>query len=264
MLTVTIADLGGKTWRTVKQTLAIGFVLILWQVVPSWGWVDSRTLPPLTDVMQGLVGLVVSGKLFVYALASFKRALSGFVLAILLGIPLGFFMGWFKRVERVFDPVVQLFRNTATLALYPVFLLIFGLGELSKIGIIFWGCLWPILINTIDGVRLIDPILIKSARSMAIPTIPLFTKVILPASIPAIITGLRLSATHSIIVLVAAEILGSDSGLGFLIFEARDSYDAPAMYSGIIILSMLGLLLNYLIVQFEKRVTYWQPKVEDI
>lgn len=99
---------------------------------------------------------------------------------------------------------------------------------------------------------------------MAIPTIPLFTKIILTASIPAIVTELRLSATHSIIVLVAAEILGSDSGLEFLIFEAQDSYDAPAMYSGIIILSMLGLLLNYLIVQFEKRVTYWQPKVEDI
>ncbi len=258
-----VATLGDRSWRTVKQTLVIASVLVLWQLVPSWGWVDYRTLPPLTDVIQGFIELMVSGKLFIYALASFKRAFAGFALAILLGIPLGFFMGWFKRVERVFDPVVQLFRNTATLALYPVFLLIFGLGELSKIGIIFYGCLWPILINTIDGVRLIDPLLIKSARSMAVPVVSLFTKIILPASIPSIITGLRLSATHSIVVLVSAEILGSDSGLGFLIFEARDRYDAPAMYSGIIIISVLGLILNYTIVQFEKLLTYWKPKMDN-
>lgn len=260
MSTVSIAELGDRSWRTVKQTLAIGFVLVLWQVIPSLGWVDHRTLPPLSDVIQGFIELVVSGKLFVYALASFKRALSGFVLSILVAIPLGFLMGWFKRVERVFDPVVQLFRNTATLALYPVFLLIFGLGELSKIGIIFWGCLWPILINTIDGVKLIDPILIKSARSMSVSAFSMFIKVILPAAIPSIITGLRLSATHSIIVLVSAEILGSDSGLGFLIFEARDRYDAPAMYSGIIILSALGLMLNYALVHLEKSLTFWKPK----
>ncbi|MCE5287038.1 MAG: ABC transporter permease [Pelosinus sp.] len=263
MSSIKIVDLGEKSWRIFKQTLAIILVLVLWQVVPSLGWVDHRTLPPLTDVIQGFFELVVSGKLFIYALASFKRAISGFLLAILVGIPLGFLMGWYKRVERMFDPVVQLFRNTATLALYPVFLLVFGLGELSKIGIIFWGCLWPLIINTIDGVRHIDPILIKSARSMSVSALSMFTKVILPASIPSIVTGLRLSATHSIVVLVSAEILGSDSGLGFLIFEAVNAYDAPAMFSGIIILSVLGLSINYAIVHFEKRLLFWKPTAEN-
>jgi len=262
MLSVSLVDLGDKGWRIIKQTLAIGIVLALWQIFPSMGWIDQKILPTLTDVIRSFGELVVSGKLLTYALASFKRALSGFIIAVLLGIPLGFLMGWFKRIERIFDPVVQLFRNTATLALYPVFLLVFGLGELSKIGIIFWGCLWPILINTIDGVRLIDPLLIKSARSMSVSAIFMFSKVILPAAVPSIITGLRLSATHSIIVLVSAEILGSNSGLGFMIFEARNSYDAPTMYSGIIILSALGLALNDLILRLEKRLTHWKPKAE--
>ncbi|WP_371379720.1 ABC transporter permease [Sporomusa aerivorans] len=259
-MNVNIAVLGEKSRRIVKQTLAIFLVLALWQILPSLDWVDPHILPPLSKVIEGFFDLVTSGKLFVYALASFKRAVAGFTLAIIIGIPLGLLMGWNKQVEQIFDPIVQLSRNTATLALYPVFILVFGLGELSKIGIIFWGCVWTIIINTIAGVRLVDPLLIKAARSMAVSGVDMFRKVILPAAIPSIITGLRLSATYSIVVLVSAEILGSNSGLGFLIFEARDNYDAPALYSGIIILSALGLSINYAIVQFEKRLTHWQPQ----
>ncbi|HEY3424830.1 MAG TPA: ABC transporter permease [Negativicutes bacterium] len=253
-----------KWWQFFKKFIAIGSVIVIWQVLPSVGLVDPRSLPPFSDVVLGLIHLIVSGELFDDLLASLQRAMLGFFLSIVVAIPLGVFMGWFKRFERIVDPLIQICRNTATLALYPVFILVFGLGELSKIGIIFWGSIWPILINTIEGVRTVDPILIKSAKSMATPTFSLFGKVILPAAVPSIITGLRISATRSIIILVAAEMLGARAGLGFLIFDARNKYEVPTMYAGILVLIILGMTVSFLIVEFEKYCTKWKGAAEKI
>jgi NitT/TauT family transport system permease protein len=253
-----------KWWQLLKKFITIGSVILLWQVLPSAGLIDSRSLPPFSDVFMGVIHLLVSGELFDDLLASLQRSILGFLLAIIVAIPLGVFMGWFKRFERIVDPLIQICRNTATLALYPVFILIFGLGELSKIGIIFWGSIWPILINTIEGVKRVDPLLIKSARSMATSGFSLFRKVILPAAVPSIIAGMRISATHSIIILVAAEMLGASTGLGFLIFEARNKYEVSTMYAGILVLIILGMTVNYLIVEFEKHCTRWKGTVEKI
>lgn len=246
-----------------KSSAAIAAVMVLWQVLPVSGLIDARSLPPFSDVIVGLVKIIATGELFRHFSASFHRSLLGFVLAICFAIPLGIFMGWFQRFEKIVDPLIQLCRNTATLALYPVFILLFGLGELSKIGIIFWGSIWPILINTIAGVKTVDPLLIKSARSMAVSRFALFLKVILPAAVPSIITGLRISATRSIIILVAAEMLGASAGLGFLIFDARHKYQVEKMYAGIIVLIMLGMSVNYLIVKVENYLTRWNAKGDE-
>jgi NitT/TauT family transport system permease protein len=253
-----------RRWNFFKKTVAIGIVLLLWQVMPGLGYVDTRSLPAFSEVVRSLAELTLSGELLEHAGASFHHTLLGFMLAVAVAIPLGIFMGWFKRVERIADPLVQICRNTATLALYPVFILVFGLGELSKIGIIFWGSVWPILINTIEGVKTVDPLLVKAARSMAISRLALFVRVILPAAVPAIITGLRISATRSIIILVAAEMLGSSAGLGFLIFDSQHKYEVERMYAGILLLIMLGMAVNYLIVRLENYLTRWKGPVENV
>jgi len=253
-----------KNWKVLKKVVAIGCIIVIWQVLPSAGFIDPRSLPAFSDVIKGLLGLILSGELLTHALASFQRSLVGFLVAVLIAIPLGIFMGWFKRVERIVDPLMQICRNTATLALYPVFILIFGLGEVSKIGIIFWGSIWPILINTIEGVKTVDPLLVKAARSMAISRLKLFTNVILPAAAPSILTGLRISATRSLIILVAAEMLGASAGLGFLIFDAQHKYEPEKMYAGILVLIMLGMSLNYLIVKLEHYLTRWKGPAESV
>lgn len=250
-------------WQGFKRVIVIGILIAIWQALPSAGIIDARSLPPFSEVIKGLVQLIVSGELADDLQASLQRSVSGFVLATTVAIPLGFLMGWFKRFERIADPLIQICRNTATLALYPVFILVFGLGELSKIGIIFWGSIWPILINTIEGVRSVEPILIKAAKSMSTPNLTLFRKVIFPAAVPSIITGLRISATRAVVILVAAEMLGAQAGLGFLIFDARNKYEVPTMYAGILILIMLGMTVNYLIVGLEKQVTRWKGNVEE-
>ena len=249
-------------WNLLKRMVAIGLVILIWEILPATGVIDARSLPPFSDVMQGLLSLILSGELAKHALASFHRTLLGFFIAVAIAIPLGIFMGWFKRLEKIVDPLMQICRNTATLALYPVFILVFGLGELSKVGIIFWGSIWPILINTIEGVKTVDPLLIKAARSMAMSRFGLFLHVILPAAVPSIITGLRISATRSIIILVAAEMLGASAGLGFLIFDAQHKYEVEKMYAGIVVLIMLGMSVNYLIVRLEQYLTRWKGTAE--
>lgn len=202
--------------------------------------------------------LIISGSLFENVFVSLKRSAAGFALALLVAIPLGLVIGWFKKFERFIDPLLKIFRQTSALALFPVFILVFGIGETSKIAIIFWGVQWPILISTIEGVKNVDPILIKSARSMGASQFTIFRKVILPSAFPSIITGIRLSATSAILVLIAAEMMGASSGLGYLLYDTQVKYQIPKMYAAIITMSLIGIIVNYTIVAFENRVTKWK------
>jgi NitT/TauT family transport system permease protein len=161
-------------------------------------------------------------------------------------------------VARIFDPILQFLRNLPALALYPLFILLFGLGELSKVAIIMKGTMWPILMNTTEGAKATDPLHIKAARSMGIGHLQLFTKVIFPAAFPFILTGLRLGATRSILLLVGAEMMGADEGLGFLIFDMQHKYEIPEMYAAIIIMVIVGLATNALLVALEKKATKWK------
>lgn len=146
----------------------------------------------------------------------------------------------------------------AALALLPVFVLILGLGETSKISIILYACAWPILLNTVAGVKSVDPLLIKSARSMGLRPVRLFQKVILPAAVPTIFTGIRLAGAYSILVLVAAEMVGAKAGLGYLITYAQFNFRVPDMYAGILTISVLGLLFNQLLVRLARRFSTWR------
>ncbi len=251
-----------KTFQILKdisvKSAAIIVFIILWEIAPRIGLVDKMYLPPFSEVLAAFGKLIISGDLFIHIGSSLKRSLGGLLLAVAIGIPLGIFIGWFKWVEKLLDPLLQVFRNTSTLALFPVFILFFGLGEVSKLAIIFWGTLWATLLSTINGVKSVDSLLIKSARSMSASNFFIFRKIVLPAATPSIITGFRLSASTSILILVAAEMLGSNSGLGFLIFYSEQKYDIAEMYSGILTISILGILINYLIVAFEKRLLVWK------
>jgi len=136
-----------------------------------------------------------------------------------------------------------------------------GLGESSKIAIIFYAASWQILMNTINGVKSVDPIYIKAARSMGVSDFELFTKVILPASIPSIVIGARLGANVSLMVVIAAEMIGAKSGLGFFIQNAEFNFLVPEMYAGVLTLAIVGLTVNYLLVWAEKKMTSWKRDV---
>jgi len=242
----------------VQRSIAIGVLLTVWETFPRLNLVDPTFLPPLSQVLQAWWRLAVSGQLAQHVEASLGRSLSGFGLAIAVAVPLALFIGWYRPVATLLNPVLELFRNTAALALLPVFVLVLGLGETSKVAIILYGCAWPILLNTISGVRTVDPLLVKSARSLGLSPLRLFQKVVLPAAVPTIFTGIRLAGAYSILILIAAELVGAKAGLGYLITYAQFNFDVPDMYAGIITISTIGLVINQLLVVLERRFSTWR------
>jgi NitT/TauT family transport system permease protein len=254
-------DFSRAVWRRLLSVAQgapiIIFFLLAWEFVPriatKLDLFDSTFLPPFSTVMRAFWEIVVDGTLLKHLSISLDRAGAGFLLANAIAIPLGLLIGWFPSVERFLDPVLQTFRQTAAMALFPVFILLFGIGEPSKVILIFWGAQWPILLSTITGVKAVDPLLIKAARSMNASTLQLFFKVVLPAAFPAIFTGVRLAATHSILILIAAEMIGANRGLGYLVYDSQVRFEIPLMYAGIISLSLLGLVVNYVMISIDRR-----------
>ncbi|MBI3226457.1 MAG: ABC transporter permease [Mycolicibacterium cosmeticum] len=245
-------------WAIAKPAVAILAFLAVWETAPRIGLVDKVFLPPFSEVAQTFVELVGNGQLAEHVSASLSRALVGFAIAVVVSIPLGVAIAWYKPVADFLNPILELFRNTAALALLPVFILILGIGETSKIALVVYASAFPILLNTISGVRTVDPLLIRSARSLGLSPIRLFQKVILPASVPTIFTGLRMAAASSILVLIAAEMVGAKAGLGYLITAAQLNFQIPNMYAGIVTIALVGLAFNGVLVAIERRLSRWR------
>lgn len=243
-----------------KRSAAILLFLAIWEIVPRIGLVDSAFLPAFSTVLLSGWGLIQNGQLLTHLQASLIRSLSGFIFAIIIAIPLGLAIGWYPRFSEFLSPLLEVFRNTAALALLPVFILFLGIGESSKIALVTYACTWPILLNTISGVRNVDPLLIKSARTMGLSSIQLFRKVILPAAIPTIFVGVRLAGSFSVLMLIAAEMVGAKAGLGYLINYAQYNFQIPEMFFGIISITTIGLLFNYSLLAIEKRLTAWKTE----
>jgi NitT/TauT family transport system permease protein len=243
------------------RLLAIFIFLLFWELASRFRLVNPVFLPPFTKVMATLFKLANNGELAKHFIISAERSLIGFFLGMLFAIPAGIFIGWFSKFEYFIDPLIQVFRNLSVLALLPVFMLLFGIGEFSKVALIFWGVLWTLLLNTIAGVKSVDAQLVKAARAMATPGPMLFAKVIMPGALPSIVTGIRVSATSSVLVLIAAEMLGANKGLGFAIHYYEGQIRIPEMYSMIVVMALLGLAISYSLIAFEKHVFRWRQRI---
>ncbi|MFI6369512.1 ABC transporter permease [Streptomyces sp. NPDC050546] len=237
------------------RSAAIVALLLLWETAPRLGLVDRTFLPPFSEVARAWWELAADGSLADNARASLVRSFSGFGLAVAVAVPLGLLIGWYRPVADFLGPLLEVFRNTAALALLPVFVLLLGIGETSKISIVLYACTWPILLNTISAVRGVDPTLLKLAKSMDLSAPRLFQKVILPSAVPVVFTGIRLAGAVSILVLVAAEMIGAKAGLGYLINASQYNFAIPQMYAGIVTISAIGVAFNQLLVAVERRLS---------
>ncbi|TCL71810.1 ABC transporter permease [Rhizobium sp. BK251] len=234
----------------------------LWEIAPRLGWLNRIFFPPLSEVCEAWYAMLLDGTLSANIGISLQRAAIGFLLAVVIAVPLGFLMGRYTMFEKVSDLLVQTLRNTSQFALLPVFILLLGIGEASKIAITFYSSIFFLLINTISGVKSVDPLLLKAARSMGTTDLDLFRKVILPASIPSIVSGARLAVKSSIFAVIGAEMLAAKSGLGFLIQQSQLMMETADMYAGILTMTVIGLLVNYLLVWFERWATAWKGSSE--
>ena len=245
-------------WLWFTRSAAILAFLLLWETAPRVGLVDRVFLPPLSEVLVATADLAVGGQLWAHVSASLSRALAGFVVAVAVAVPLGLLIAWYRPVSDLLLPLLELFRNTAALALLPVFVLILGIGEASKVALVVFACTFPILLSTVTGVRTVDPLLVKAAVSLGFGPLALFRKVVLPAAVPSVFTGIRMAGAASILVLVAAEMVGAQSGLGYLINSSQLNFQIHDMYAGILSIALLGVTLNGALVALERRWSRWR------
>ncbi|MER9774156.1 ABC transporter permease [Mesorhizobium sp. M0220] len=255
--------LGGRAGiRFLSRYGALIAFLAIWQVSSSAGWVNTAVLPPINMIVAALWKGLAGGTLLGDIAISLQRAGLAFAAAVLVAIPLGLFMGQVRAVETALDPILQVFRQTSALALYPVFILLLGLGEASKVFVIFWATLFPLLLNTIGGVKQVDPKLLEMARVYGARQLTVFRRVVLPGAVPSIFVGLRLSATTALLLLIASEMIGANKGIGFQVMNAQYNFQIPLMFAAIVILAGLGLIANQALVSLQRRLCRWSNAVD--
>jgi NitT/TauT family transport system permease protein len=197
--------------------------------------------------------------MLVHVKVSILRAGVGFLLAGIIAVPLGFLLaGGFRKLEEILDPLLQILAQVNPFSLFPVFILLFGIGEVAKISIIFWVSIWPILFSTITGVKTIDPLLIKAAQAMGTSKIRLFWKVVLPGAAPSIFSGLRMSAGNAFLMLIAAEMIGASAGLGWMVLNSEVNFQINRLFAAALTIALLGIFINKAIGFVEKKVVVWK------
>jgi len=240
-----------ERWRGVVRN-AFPFVVVggLWEIVAHLGIFPARLFPPLEEVAAAFVRLTAAGILPHHAIETIFRLLSGFALAAILGVAIGFAMGRSRRAEDIFLPLVSIGAPIPGLAYAPLFLLWFGLGNLSAVLLVGFVSAFPIIFNTWTGVKAVKEIWVRSAQAMGADNRRLFRHVILPGALPYILTGLRLGLAQAWRILVGVEMLAAVSwGLGWLIFGAREFLNTDVMLAGIVVIGAIGLALEKLVFQ---------------
>jgi ABC-type nitrate/sulfonate/bicarbonate transport system permease component len=259
---------GKPTWFSRYQGLIIGTASVLaflsvWQLVASARLVSALFLPGPLDIIHAYQALIRGGKLWNDIWVSGEELMLGYALAVVVALPLGLMMGWYRRLNYVLDPYVTFLYNAPRISLIPLFIVWFGIGISSKIAIVFLGAFFAVLINTAVGVRNLDSSLLKSARSFCASDAQIFRTVALPGSVPFILTGLRLGLAHALIGVVVGELVAAQAGLGLMMATAGATFQTSKVFAGVIIFAGAGMIMNYAIIRLEQRFQSWKPNNRD-
>lgn len=240
------------------NVLAVCGGILAWGAVVTFGHV---VLPGPLQVLGRAGELLSSGQLLKDLFASIQRVLTGFALGVLLAIPVGFLMGWYKIARGLIEPFVQFFRMIPPLAVIPLAIVTMGIGETPKVFVIFLASFLSSVVATYQGVVSVDKTLINAARVLGASDATIFRRVIIPASTPFILVGMRIGLGSAWATVVAAELIAAQSGLGFRMQQAQLFYDLPTIFVSLVTIGVLGLLMDRLLLGVEKRLTQWQERL---
>lgn len=232
--------------------------VILWQIVGMLGIISASLLPTPVDIAKQFVNLTASGELYSHLSISLYRAMVGFLLGSTAGLLLGLSTGLGKLAERMLDPSLQMLRTIPLLALIPLFILWFGIGEFSKILMISLGAFFPVYVNTFLGIRSVDSKLFEVSRIFQYSKLELLVKLIIPSALSNILLGIRLSLGIAWLVLVVAEMMGTSAGIGYMIQDARAYMKTDVVFVGIIIFAIVGKLSDSGVRLLESRWLGWR------
>ncbi|RLB35795.1 MAG: ABC transporter permease [Deltaproteobacteria bacterium] len=256
-----VRDKAGFLERRKDRRLGVLTVLVvlgLWEAVGRSGWVSPFFLPPLTQVLLSGWEMTRSGEVFSHLAASLWRIGSGFAAGAGLGVLLGVALGFSQKADDAIHPLVAATYPVPKIAVLPLLILWLGIGEASKVAVIGLGVFFPVAINARAGVRNVDPLLVKAALSLGSGRWGVVRKVILPASLPMIFAGLKLGVGIALLLVVTAEMIAAESGVGFLILSAADLMQTTRLLFGIMLLSGLGLFLSWLLGRVERKLIPWR------
>ncbi|WP_432144773.1 ABC transporter permease [Streptomyces sp. bgisy084] len=238
--------------------LALGLPAVLFAL---WWYATAGStnfyFPALSDVLQKSGGVWTADRLLSDVVPSLARLTEGYLLAVVIGVGLGLLIGTSRVVRDVLEPVLELFRAVPPPVLVPVIMLFVGIGDTMKVLVIVGGCMWPILLNTVEGVRAVDEVLSDTCRSYGISGPSRLWHLILRSASPQIITGMRQALPIGIILMVISEMFAASNGLGFTIVQFQRSFAIPEMWSGVLLLGLLGFVLSLLFRFAENRVLAW-------
>ncbi len=233
-------------------------ILIVWQVAAQMGWILVRILPPPLTILKAAIKLISSGELFTDIVISTGRALTGLLVGGSIGFLLGMSNGLFKLSEKLLDTTVQMVRTIPNLALLPLVILWFGIGDSARLFLVSFGVFFPIYINTFHGIRGVDPDLIEMGQVYGLSRWQLFREVILPGALPSILVGVRLSLGIMWLTLIVAETIAVESGIGYLAATAREFIRADVLMFVVVLYAILGKLSDAVTRILEGRLLKWQ------
>lgn len=240
-----------------KRYSPILIIALVWEVLPRIGIVSEEILPPVTRILASGAGLFASGDIYHHAGMSLFRAFSGLIAAVAFGVVAGIAMAWFRPVRIVLNPLVQMIYPVPRSALIPVVIMWFGIGSLSKIVLIFLGCMLPVIISAYNGARGVEQVFIWSARSLGATRNRVLWDVILPGAMPSILNGIRTALAICFVLLVSTELLISREGLGYLIGILGGNGIYPSMFAVIFIVIAIGFTADRLYLLFSRRALAW-------
>lgn len=239
------------------KVIAPLLLIVVWQIFGTFGVLNEHILPPPTKVISTFVQLFKNGKLVDNLFISLIRVFRGFILGALAGVVIGIFMGLSRPINKILSSLVSIFRPIPMIAWIPLLILGLGIGEESKVAVIFIGTLWPVLLNTISGILSVDTKLIEVSRVLEKSKIEMLIKVIMPSAWPAIFTGLRLGISTAWTCVVAAEMIAASSGIGYMIMYARELSQPDVVLVGVFTIGFVGLLIDAIIGALQKKALCW-------
>jgi len=247
--------------RKIIISLAVPITIItLWSFLTFLNFIPSFILPTPYVVIISFFELLVNGELFIHMFSTIIRITIGFLIASAIAIPIGIGIGWSKEIEALLNSVIQILRPIPPIAWIPFALLWFGIGLESEVFIIFIGAFFPILLNTIDGVKGVEKVFIETAYTLGADERQILSNVVLQASLPSIFTGLKIGIGVGFMSTIAAEMIAAKSGLGYLIMKAMRLIDTGDVIVGMLTIGVIGFVINYLFKKAEDRYILWRGK----
>src|SRR5437588_4422747 len=247
-----------RSHNALLGAISVIVFLAFWQLSVALGWVAALFVSSPARILITGYGMFRDGSIFPDLAVSSEEFVLGFGLAAIVGIPLGVLIGWYSRLNAFLDPFVNAVYATPRIALMPLIIIWFGIDLPAKIAIIFLSSVFPILVNTITGVRTIERDFVKVARSFGATDRQLFKTVALPSSVPNLLTGLRLGLGHALIGIVVGEMYGASAGIGFMMQTAGATFQTDKVMVGIVIIAAAGMAMTQLLRAVEKRFDVWR------